>query len=69
MSDFYVDNRYYIDLTKIVFLELGGSLANRLISVVLLNGKSYLFYEEDEKDFKAYSFLKACHEKKIKEAE
>jgi hypothetical protein len=67
MNEFYADNRYYIDFSKIVFLESGGSLTSRAIYVGFLNGKTYTFYEDEDRDYKAFKALKAWHDEKIKE--
>jgi hypothetical protein len=67
MSDFYADKRYYIDFSKIVFIENGGSLIQRAISVSFSNGKTHTFYENENKDNKAFVALKAWHDEKVKE--
>jgi hypothetical protein len=66
MTNFYADNRYYLDFSKIVFLEHAG-MNNEKIVISLLNGKVYNFYEDEERDYKIYKALKAWHEEKIKE--
>jgi hypothetical protein len=67
MSDFYADNRYYIDFSKIVFIENGGSLVQRAISISFLNGETHTFYENEDRDYKAFIALRAWHNEKIKE--
>lgn len=69
MNDFYADKRYYIDLTKVVFLEFIDSQDNGKINIVLLSGQRYSFWENQEIDYKAFKALKAWHEKKIRETE
>lgn len=67
MSDFYADNWYYIDFSKIVFLENGGSLIQRAMAISFLNGKTLTLYENEEGDCKAFMALKAWLDEKIKE--
>jgi hypothetical protein len=69
MSDFYADSRYYIDFSKIVYMEIGDNSINGSISITFLNGKTYIFYEDEDRDYKAFKALKAWQEKKIKETE
>lgn len=67
MSDFHADSRFYIDFTKIIILEyIGSDSTDRRISITLLNGKTFSFYEKYETDYKAFHALKNWHEEKIK---
>ncbi len=66
MSDFYADSRYYIDFSKIVVLEHVPLEGFESITIVLLGGHRYTFYEKHETEYKAFKALKAWHEEKIK---
>lgn len=69
MNNFYADKRYYIDFSKIVFLEFGSSSITRVISISFINGKTYAFYEDEDRDYGAFNALKTWHELKIKGVE
>lgn len=50
MSDFYAGSRYYIDLEKVVLLEYVDKEGEEKISIAMLNGKTYSFYESNDWD-------------------